>query len=127
MIKKWFLPCIAFNLSLLNCKFTSSTSTSVSGLPFFSVYTLLFTSLAIAVFRSFHCLDARGESLLFSLHFVINSSKTGLMLIRNVISVSTSFDSSAFLMAMYLSLLLTLASFCDSTSKYLVDCFFHFH
>ena len=53
-------------------------------------------------------------------NFVINSSKTGLMLIRNTMSVSTSFNSSAFLMAMYLSLLLTLASFGNSTSSNLL-------
>ena len=57
---------------------------------------------------------------LFSLEFCHKLIKTGLMLIRNAISVSTSFDSSAFLVAMYLSLLLTLASFGNSTCSNLL-------
>ena len=91
MIKKCFLPCIALNLSLLSCRSTSSTSTSLSVLPFFSFYTLLFMSLVIVVFRSFSQFGCNrwitGSSLW---NFVISSLKTGLMLIRNVISVSTS-------------------------------------
>ena len=121
MIKKCFLPCIALNLSLLSCKFTSSTSNSLSALPFFSVFTLLFMSLAIVVFRSFSQFGCNRWIIGSSLwKIVINSSKTGLMLIRNAISVSTSFDSSAFLMVMYLSLLLTLASFGNSISSNLL-------
>ena len=121
MIKKCFLPCIALNLSLLSCKFTSSTSTSLSALPFFSVYTLLFMSLAIVVFRSFSQFGCNRWIIGSSLwNFVITSSKTVLMPTRNAIYVPTSFDSSVFLMAMYLSLLLTLASFGNSTSSNLL-------
>ena len=47
----------------------------------------------------------------FSLEFCHEPSKTGMILIRNPISVSTSFDSSAFLIDKYWSFLLMLFSF----------------
>ena len=118
MIKSVSYLALLWISNFLSCTFTS-TSTSLSALPFFSVYTLLFMNLAIVVFRSFSQFGCNRWVIDSSFwNFVINSSKIGLMLIRNAFSVSTSFDSSTFLM--------TLASFGNSTGSNLLTASFIF-